>query len=42
MTEQPMPREPHEEIKADANPEQAAGDRDQSSYVARGGRSATS
>ncbi len=38
MTEQPMPREPHEGIKADANPEQAAGDRDQSSYVARGGQ----
>ncbi len=36
---QPMPREPHEEIKADGNPETAALERNQSSYVARGGQS---
>ena len=36
---QPMPREPHEGIKADANAESAAAERDQSSYVARGGQS---
>lgn len=39
MTEQPMPRDPHEGIKADADPETLAADRDQSSYVARGGQS---
>jgi hypothetical protein len=38
MTE-PMPREPHEGIKADANVESEAVERDQSSYVARGGSS---
>lgn len=36
---QPMPREPHEGIKADANPETETLERDQSSYVARGGQS---
>lgn len=35
---QPMPREPHEGIKADANQEAEAAERDQSSYVARGGQ----
>ena len=38
MTE-PMPREPHEGIKADAGKETEAAERDQSSYVARGGQS---
>lgn len=36
---QPMPREPHEGTKADANKETEALERDQSSYVARGGQS---
>lgn len=36
---QPMPREPHEGIKADASEEAASGDRDQTSYVARAGQS---
>ena len=35
----PMPREPHEGIKADGNPEAEAAEREQSSYVARGGQS---
>jgi hypothetical protein len=39
MTTQPMPREPHEGLKADAGAEAQAGDRDQSSYVARAGQS---
>ena len=37
MTE-PMPREPHEGIKADANAETETAERNQSSYVARGGQ----
>lgn len=36
---QPMPREPHAGITADASPETEAAERDQSSYVARGGPS---
>lgn len=36
---QPIPREPHEGIKADAGPESEAAERDQSSYVARAGQS---
>ncbi len=36
---QHMPREPHEGMKADTDPETAALEHDQSSYVARGGRS---
>jgi len=36
---QHMPREPHEGIKADTDPETAVLEHDQSSYVARGGRS---
>jgi len=36
---QPMPREPHEGIKADAGEESLAAERDQSSYVARAGQS---
>lgn len=36
---QPMPREPHEGIKADNNPETQAAEGDQSSYVARAGQS---
>jgi len=36
---QPMPAEPHEGIKADANPEAQAAESGQSSYVARGGQS---
>lgn len=36
---QPVPREPHEGIKADAGPESEAIERDQSSYVARAGQS---
>jgi len=35
---QPMPREPHEGIKADAGPESEAAEADQTSYVARGGQ----
>lgn len=38
MTE-PMPVEPHEGLKADNNPETQVSERDQSSYVARGGQS---
>lgn len=36
MTE-PMPREPHEGIKADASAEVQAGEREQTPYVARAG-----
>lgn len=36
---QPMPIEPHEGIKADANVEAEAAERDQNTYVARGGNS---
>lgn len=36
MTE-PLPRDPHEGIKADASAEDQAGERDQTSYVARAG-----
>jgi len=36
---QHMPREPHEGIKADTDPETAALEHDQSSYLSRGGRS---
>lgn len=36
---QPTPREPHDGIKADANPEAEVAERDQSSYVARAGQS---
>lgn len=39
MTTQPMPREPHEGIKADAGPEAQSGEKDQSPYVARAGNS---
>ena len=35
---QPMPQEPHEGRKADANPETEAAERGQSSYVARAGQ----
>lgn len=35
----PLPTEPHEGIKADAGPEVEASERDQSTYVARGGSS---
>jgi len=35
----PLPTEPHEGIKADAGPETEVSERDQSSYVARGGSS---
>ena len=38
---QPLPRDPQEGIKADAGPEAAAAERDQSPPVARGGRSGT-
>ena len=38
---QPMPRDPHEGIKADAGPEAEAAERDQGSPVARGGQSGT-
>ena len=34
-----LPNEPHEGIKADAGPETEASERDQTSYVARGGSS---
>lgn len=36
---QPIPPEPHEGITADAAPETEAAERDQTSYVARGGGS---
>lgn len=36
---QPLPVDPHEGIKADAGPESAAAERDQSTYVARAGQS---
>lgn len=36
---QPMPNDPHEGIKADADPESEAAARNQSSYLARGGQS---
>lgn len=36
MTE-PLPPEPHDGLKADDNPEVEGTERDQSSYVARGG-----
>lgn len=36
-----LPREPHEGIKADAGPENAAAEADQSSYVARASGSRT-
>lgn len=36
---QPLAPDPHEGIHADANPEAAAGEREQSSYVARAGQS---
>lgn len=36
---QPMPREPHEGLKADAGQEALAAERDQTSYVARAGQS---
>ena len=35
----PLPSEPHEGIKADAGPETEVSERDQTSYVARGGSS---
>jgi hypothetical protein len=37
-----LPREPHEGIKADAGPENAAAEADQSSYVARASGSQSS
>ena len=36
---QPMPREPHDGIKADADAETAAADREQTTYLARAGQS---
>lgn len=36
---QPLPREPHDGIKADAGAESEGAERNQSSYVARGGQS---
>ena len=36
---QPMPREPHDGIKADAGEESLSAERDQTTYVARAGQS---